>query len=402
MKILIVHRYFWPDQANCGQILFNVAKHYQFQGHSVDILTSQPSRNISSKNIEIKTKINQNIHITRINLPYEVGKPFRRLLNAFKLGFFTNYFSLYKKYDVIIATSVPAILGGFFAAIAAFFSKAKFVYFCMDLYPEVGKVSGDFSNPILYKFLDKIDSWSCSQADAVVVHSLDMKKTLTKRNGGKKFKINIINNFSVPDENIINFTSNINFKFSKKKLTIIFIGNIGRFQGLENIIEAMSLIKLKGRKDIRLIIMGNGSAKKNLIDLANKRKANIFFFDHQPIKIMKKFIFKSDIGLVTLKPSIFKYAYPGKVMTYLEQGKPIISTVEKKSELVKKMISEGYGFYAPFADPNRIAKLLIDLADNPSWKIKFKKAAFKSYYKNFCREKILKKWTDLLDSVTKL
>ena len=92
MKILIVHRYFWPDQANCGQILWNVAKHYQSQGHHIDVLTSLPSRNAFSKKIEKKkNEICENVNIKRINLPNEIGKPLQRILNSIKLGLFTNF-----------------------------------------------------------------------------------------------------------------------------------------------------------------------------------------------------------------------------------------------------------------------------------------------------------------------
>jgi glycosyltransferase involved in cell wall biosynthesis len=397
MKILIVHRYFWPDQANCGQILWNVAKHYQSQGHYIDVLTSLPSRNAFSTKIEKKkNEIRENVNIKRINLPNEIGKPLQRILNAIKLGLFTNFLAIQNKYDVIIATSVPAILGGFFSAIASSFFKTRFIYFCMDLYPEIGKLSGDFSNPILYKFLEKIDNWNCRRADSIIVHSLDMKKTLENRSGGEKFKINIINNFSVPSEVFIKHISDYNPVVKKKKLSIIFVGNIGRFQGLDIIIDAMSLIKRKGRDDIELVIMGEGTAKKELINLVEKTQTNVIFFDYQPIEIMKQAILNADIGLVTLRPNIYKYAYPGKLMSYLEQGRPIISMVETESELAETMITEGYGFSVPSTDIESITKLLINLADNTSWKFAMNKAALKAYEKNFSKEKILKEWSKIL------
>jgi len=401
MRILIVHRYFWPDQANCGQILWNVAKHYQSQGHYVDVLTSLPSRNKLSEKIEKKkNEIRENVNIKRINLPNEMGKPFKRILNSIKLGLFTNFLVMQNKYDVIIATSVPAILGGFFSAIASFFFKRRFIYFCMDLYPEIGKLSGDFSNPILYKFLEKIDNWNCKRADSIIVHSLDMKKTLEKRSGGKRFKINIINNFSVPSEVITKSISSFNPALKKKKLSIIFVGNIGRFQGLEIIIDAMSLLKRKKRDDVELIIMGDGSAKKQLIDRTRKAEANVFFVDYQPVETMKLAIKNADIGLVTLRPNVFKYGYPSKVMSYLEQGRPIISMVESQSELVQTMITEGYGFCLPFNNIDKIAKIFIDLTDDSSWKLVMSKAALCAYQKNFSKAETLKKWSNLLKNVT--
>jgi glycosyltransferase involved in cell wall biosynthesis len=394
MKILIVHRYFWPDQANCGQILFAVAQQYQSKGYQVEVLTSLPSRNFNSnKIIAEKFEIYKKIKIYRINLSYETGKPIVKIVNSIKIGLMTNILVLRNKYDFLISTSVPPILGGFFSAIACIIKKVKFIYFCMDLYPEVGKLSGDFSNPIIYKLFEKIDNWNCKKASRIIVHSEDMKKILESRIGKKNIKIDIINNFSVPSDLILKPRNIIKDK-KKNELIIIFVGNIGRFQDLEIIIDAMSLIKT--RDDIKLIIIGEGAEKKNLIERAKKNKANITFFDYQSIDVVKKAILKSDIGLVTLKHNLYKYAYPGKLMTYLEQGRPIISTLEPKSNFIRTMKQEGYGFYVP-RSINKISKLFISLANDKSWKLKMNNNAKKANKKLFSKKKILAKWIKILE-----
>jgi glycosyltransferase involved in cell wall biosynthesis len=394
MKILIVHRYFWPDHANCGQVLYQLAKHLESSGHQVDILTSLPSRNLDSFNLEKKKfELLNNIKIVRINLNNEIGKFYLRIFNALKLGFFTNLLALQNKYDIILATSVPPVLGGFFSAIASKIKKSKFIYFCMDLYPEIGKISQDFSHPLIYRLLEKIDNWNCKKASNIIVHSIDMKKTLENRKNINKFKINIINNFSVPTD-LNKFSFNKNIKFSKKnKLSMIFAGNVGRFQGLESIVDAMELINY--RKDIELMILGNGSVKKKLIERAKNKNANVIFFGHQSIEIAKKTISLADIGIVSLKPKIYNYAYPGKVMTYLEQGKPFISTIEPESDLTSKMKSENFGFYVDILDIKAISNLFLRLADNSSWKKPMNFAAKKAYEKNFSQSKILYKWSKL-------
>ena len=160
-----------------------------------------------------------------------------------------------------------------------------------------------------------------------------------------------------------------------------------------------AVIKNKGRDDIKLIIIGDGVANTELIERVRITKTNVNFFDHQTIATVKDAIIKADIGLVTLRPNIFKYAYPGKVMSYLEQGKPIVTTAEIGSELTKTMIKEGYGFNVSIFDINGIAKLFINLADDTSWKTKMGQAALKSYDKHFSREKILKKWISVLDNI---
>ena len=395
MKILLVHRYFWPDHPNCGQILWHLTKHFSSEGHTIEVLTSLPSKNLDSKKIHAKKKeIIKDIKIRRIDLNIEGRNPLKKIINGLVLGFWTNYLAVRNNYDVVISTSIPPITGGFFAALAAYLIKARFIYFCMDLHPEAGKISEDFSNPILYSILRKIDNWSCSRANPVVVHSLDMKNTLLSRNGGNKLKIEIINNFSIPTERLNKLNSKTNFNSEDKKLIIIFAGNLGRFQSLETVIEAM--IFLKSIRDIELIIVGNGSAKANLAYKIKKTGVNVRLFDQQPLNITKDMINKADIGLVSLSSNIYKYGYPSKIMTYLEQGTPIVAVLEKESEIVKLMEHENYGFCISALEPKKISQLFIKLAENNSWKSKMNNNAISAYEKYFSINKILSKWSDIL------
>ena len=150
MKILLTHRYFWPDTVNCGQILRYIAEHYSSEGHTVEVITSLPSYNLDSLKIHAqKNETINNMKIRRIRLITEGKNPLKKILNGLILGFWTNYLAIRNNYDVIISTSIPPITGGFFAALAAFITGAKFIYFCMDLHPELGKLYKDFSNPLI-------------------------------------------------------------------------------------------------------------------------------------------------------------------------------------------------------------------------------------------------------------
>ena len=86
MKILLTHRYFWPDTVNCGQILRYVAEHYSSEGHTVEVITSLPSYNLDSLKIHAqKNETIKNIKIRRIKLITEGKNPFKKILNGLKL-----------------------------------------------------------------------------------------------------------------------------------------------------------------------------------------------------------------------------------------------------------------------------------------------------------------------------
>lgn len=334
------------------------------------------------------------VSIRRLYLPTEAKRPIWRIINALHLGIRVLMRTLVRRYDVIIATSIPPVLGGFFPAMSARLTSARFIYYCMDLHPEIGRVSGDFSNPVLFRLLQRIDDWSCRQADPVLVHSEDMRQTLLERPHGSDYHIGIVNNFSLPTDEEQDYNGEIRLDKSHNRLTVVYAGNIGRFQRLETVVEAMC--RLSHRRDIQLVIMGDGVAKQALVDKAQKGNANIRFIDYQPVAVSKKVIQQADIGLVTIIPETFKYAYPSKTMAYLELGKPIIAEVEQESELVRSMQSNGYGFGVPVGDVDAMADLLVELSDDESWKSSMSEAALEAFRNNFAPEVILARWSGIL------
>ena len=395
MKILFVHRYFWPDISPCSLIVYEISK-FLAKKHSVEVLSSQPSYRYKKKFKKLPSvEILQKVFIRRLNLPTETTGFFWRIFNAFHLGVWIFLKCITKKYDIIIATTIPPILGGFFSALLAKLTNTRFVYYCMDLHPETGRVSGDFKNPILYNLLLKLDNWSCKLANPVLVHSRDMKNTLLARPSGKKYKIGIINNFA-PASSLSNKNTRVGSYDKKKNLKIIYAGNIGRFQGLETVIDAMNYIKL--RKDIKLTVVGDGSLRSKLIQKSKKNRLNIRFIERQSLSVTKNLIKKSDIGLVSLIPEMYKYSYPSKIMTYLEQGKPFISLFEKKSEITKKMQLQNYGFLGEVNNYQNVGELFIKLADNVNWKNIMRHKALYAFKKNFSANVILKKWSKVIEN----
>jgi glycosyltransferase involved in cell wall biosynthesis len=395
MRVLMVHRYYWPDKAPCAGIMRWVAKKLRTDGHNVDVLTSQPSyRGTSLQNRRPSVEQLDAVSVTRLTLPTESGRPLWRIVNGLNLGVRIVLRSLFKRYDVIIVASIPPILGGFFSAMAAKLTRARFIYYCMDLHPEVGRISGDFSNPVLFCLLEALDDWTCRQGSPVLVHSEDMRNTLRQRPRGTKYHIEVMNNFALPSEQDLSHELDSQWSRRDIRLRLIYAGNMGRFQGLETLLDAMGRIAY--RKDIELVMMGEGAEKPELVARQKKINANVRFFDYQPTEVAKAAIQNADIGLVALIPGMYRYAYPSKTMAYLEQGRPIIAAVETESELAKMMTAEGYGFSVPVGDAEALADLLVRLADDLSWKEPMNQSALRAFEKYFSAAVVLGKWSQLV------
>lgn len=394
-RILAVHRYYWPDTPPYASMLRRIVAQWTQDGHHVDILSAQPSykKDVVNEKRPVCDRID-NTQVRRLHLPNESGRPLVRILNALRLCLSIFWHGITGHYDMIMISTIPPVLGGVTAAAAAHLTGARFIYHCMDIHPEVGRISGEFANPLVFKILRQLDTWACQQANPVVVLSPDMKQALHSRPGGQSIRVQVLNNFSLPAQKEPPQT--LPFSISDG-FTVLFAGNIGRFQGLETAVEAMGT--LRDRPEIELLMMGDGVAKQKLMQQAQDLKANVRFVGHYPVEVAKAAMQKAGAGFVSLRPGLYSYVYPSKTMTYLEQGCPLLVAVEPESRLAAEVHENQLGYSVPNGDAEALALAISQLADLGEGRSALRAAALQKAKAEFSESVVLKRWSQLLSSL---
>ena len=138
MKILLTHRYFWPDTPPYGSMLRTIAEALAAAGHDVHVFTSQPSYN--SRIAAPAHQTLSGVKIRRINiLPERKTLPLVRLVNlvGYSLRLFLQILML--RPDVVSAATFPPVAAGLVASLAARLVGAKFLYHMQDIHPAVSK-----------------------------------------------------------------------------------------------------------------------------------------------------------------------------------------------------------------------------------------------------------------------
>ena len=394
MKVLAIHRYYWPDTPPYASMLRAIVKQWVSDGHEVDVLSSQPSYKVGVENKrQPRREEVDGAQVVRMGLPPESGRPLIRILNALRLGAGIFWRAVIRKrYDVIMVSTSPPVLGGWFAAVAAKLSGARFIYHCMDIHPEIGRISGEFSNPKVFSLLCKLDSWACDHARPVVVLSQDMADTLTGRASGTIPDTVVINNFSLPSD--ADEVAELPFEWPKARFVLIFAGNIGRYQGLDALIDAM--IALKSHPDIHLLMMGEGVERERLTEKARQAGANVTFAGHQSVQTAKAAMARASAGFVSLIPELYRFAYPSKTMTYLEQGCPVLVAVEPASCLARDVVESGSGLAVPAGDAGALSEALIKMAESPERLSEMRQRALEFSSQAFATDVVLDRWSSLL------
>ena len=394
MKVLAIHRFYWPDTPPYASMLRTIVCQWVSDGHDVDVLSSQPSYKAGVQNQkQPKKEVVDGANIVRLELPSEAGKPLVRILNALHLGVAVFWQAVIRKrYDVIMVSTSPPVLAGWFVALAAKLTGARFIYHCMDIHPEIGRISGEFRNPKVFSLLSRLDRWTCAQARPVVVLSEDMANTLAARKAGPSPETLVINNFSLPIESSV--PGELPFPWPSEPFVLLFAGNIGRFQGLDVLIDAMG--KLSVRSDIRLVMMGEGTEKDRLALKAEQIGARVSFVGHHSVGVAKKAMGRASFGFVSLVPELYHYAYPSKTMTYLEQGCPVLVAVEPESCLARDIVGNAAGLAVPGGDVDRLVESISSLADDPDGVNSMRQNAREFAARGFAPDVVLARWSFLL------
>lgn len=397
MKILLVHRFFYPDSPPYAKILDDMRQFFITEGHTVDVLSSKPSykKNDRLKQEKFVTKETVNSTIFRLPVLKSNKESLNKLFNFLWFPFVVFCFLLFKKkYDIVTVSTNPPVLLAFSVALAAKIKGFKLIYHCMDIHPEIGNISGEFKNKTIFNILKKMDNFTCRTASKIVVLSSDMKNSLLKRDPSLETKIEIINNYDLSDGEKSTETF---FTEEKGIKRIVFTGNLGRFQNLESLINA---IKTYGCiENFELIFVGEGKSLNSLKELASGFDC-IKFIPHQPVSVARKIIEEAHMGIVSLENEIIKYAYPSKTMTYLAEGTPILVCVTNKCDLSTFILENKLGIVVNPDKEKEIYEAFKKLVDN---KIYFNKEHTQNIFEtNFSKNNYQNKFLNLLNTIMEI
>jgi colanic acid biosynthesis glycosyl transferase WcaI len=398
MRILSIYRYYLPDSAPYGKILAPILERMAEVGHKVVVLTGQPSYNSSEKR-PWNEKIN-GVDVSRVWLfPENRKRPILRALNFVLFLIMTTLHALMRRYDLLIVNSYPPILMGFTARVISTLTAIPYIYHCQDIHPESALAAGYLKKNFIYFLLRRIDTGACNNASAVVTLSHDMASTLIER-GVKANRIIIRNNLMtdvfencdvVPD----------GFPVSNDDdFLLLYAGNIGKFQGIDNIIEAARI--LRSDKNIKFIFMGSGIAlndiKRQATEMIDK---TVFFVSYQSTHIVANAVHRADFGVVSLQKGIYRVAYPSKTMVYLAEGCPFIAIVEEESILAEETTSRGFGYSCRPTDPQKLAEVILRARrDKDVWRQK-RSEIRENAQRQFGRKEALVFWSALIDRIGK-
>lgn len=273
--------------------------------------------------------------------------------------------------------------------------RAAFLYHKQDIYPEV-TVTPQRPLGLVGRGLRRVDTRTDLAASRVIVLSRDMAKTLGAR-GVDGRQVRVINNFDPWPVELTQQTRGV--RDAGSDLEVAFAGNLGRFQGLETMFDAVELLR---DEPIRFHFFGEGPLVADLHSrIRSASLTNVEVHGYRPPAEVANFLAeRADLGVVSLTPGVIRAAYPSKTLSYLRQGTPILALVEGSSELSDMVVSRHLGLQVEPGDVGGLVDALRGAASDPHALHGAPERLRELYAREYSREARLSQWSALFDEVT--
>lgn len=341
MNIALITDIFYPKCSSGAVQLMDLALEFIQQGHQITILVPE-SELLTSSKIEI---IND-IKIIRLksakttDMSYvmrtknEFLMPFSMLKN-FKKSSLKN-----EKWDGVIWYS-PSIFLGPVASYLKKKSNCKSYLIIRDIFPEWALDLGLLKKGLIYYFFQKIAKYQYSVADIIGVQT---KGNLSYFNNTSKPKIEVLPNW-LSTNKVKKCSIQINTTKLAGRKIFVYAGNMGVAQGMDILINLAK--NLHSRQDLGFVFVGRGNDLERLKTLANKDNlTNILFFNEIDSSEIPGLYAQCTVGLVALDPRHKTHNIPGKFISYMRNGLPVLAYINLNNDLVSLINEEEVGLVA--------------------------------------------------------
>ncbi len=163
---------------------------------------------------------------------------------------------------------------------------------------------------------------------------------------------------------------------------------------IETIIEAAKILK---DTPIEFVFIGEG-VKTKIVEQAIQtyQLKNIFLLPYQPRELLPLSLTACDLSLVSLIPGAESIVAPSKLYGMLAAGRGIIAISKPNSYIDKLLITSGCGINTPPNNPQQLANLISELA-NDSQRVKVMGEKARQFYKNrYTFERALEEYQQIL------
>ncbi len=365
MKVVFLALAF-PKMDKSKYLYTQLVSQFHENGHDITVVAPAYDENLTGLQIEEGVKV---IRVKTLPL-FGVGlikKGIANVLLPYQYKLALKKYAVHLNFDIIITPTPPISLYG----VASWLkqkSKGKLYLILRDIFPqnavdlEMLKKNGLIYSYFrrkekkLYKASDAIGCMSQGNIDYVIKHNPDLNAE----------KLHLLPNWGdlLPMASKSEIDALREKEGLREKTVVIFGGNIGIPQKLENIV---SLAKAcQNEENLFFLVMGKGNERDSLEKLVdNQGLTNISIRDGLPQNEYMKWVQMADIGLISLHENFTIPNIPSKALSYYNTKTPILASIDTNTDFGEIIENLNVGVWAEAGNTSELKRKLLELNNNP-------------------------------------
>ncbi|WP_086477887.1 glycosyltransferase family 4 protein [Arenibacter amylolyticus] len=339
----------------------------QLHNHGHEVLVVAPANKEDHKGLVVEAGINV-LRVATMDL-FRVGlirKGIANLLLPYQYKTALKKFKIDLNFDLIITPTPPITLFSLVHWLKKK-SNAKVYLILRDIFPQNAVDLGFMrKGGIIHSYFRKKEKQLYAISDRIGCMSQGNKAYVIKHNPLlNPSKLHLLPNWA----NLLPLQTEEENEVLKQqeglanKFIVIFGGNIGKPQKLENIVDLA--IACRDKKNILFLIIGYGNEFEPLKNLIQEKNVNnIQLRDGVSHSEYFKLLQIADVGLISLNEKFTIPNTPSKVLSYYNAKKPVLASIDLNTDFGTDLEKNNAGLWAEAGKTAQLKEKLMILYQN--------------------------------------
>lgn len=331
MRIVLIADTFPPIRASGAIQLRDLSREFVRQGHSITVML--PTAELQTSWI---LEDFDGVQVLRLRSPKNKDINYMsRTVNEFLMPFamlrnLRNSPLSKEKWDGVVWHS-PNIFLGPIANSLKKASKCKGYLIVRDIFPEWLADIGLMGRGLPFMFFKAVANYQYSVADVIGVQTSGNLAYFKRWQAQTGRRLQILPNWlGAPAQRRCSIRIDQTPLAGRK--IFVYAGNMGVAQGMDRIMELV--VQLQARTDMGFMFVGRGSDAQRLrVKAQSLGLNNVLFFDEIDPDEIPDLYAQCHVGMVALDPRHCSHNIPGKFLTYMQSGLPVLANVNMGNDL---------------------------------------------------------------------
>lgn len=362
MRIALIADAYPPLRSSGAVQLRDLAQEFVVHGH--DLIVIVPSENLGKP---WAVELMRGVKVLRVAAlrTKDIGYV-RRAISEMLLPF-VMWYGIRKspfrfvQWDVIVWYA-PSIFLGLLVGVLKRSANCRSYLILRDIFPEWAVDMGLLRRGLIYRFFKLIERYQYWVADTIGVQSPSNLPYLEDWGRRPGRRLEVLQNWLAPAANV-GSTIDVAATSVFGRTIFVYAGNMGVAQGMDIFLDLAE--RLIHRRDIGFMFVGRGSEVSRLQTSAKKRALdNVVFHDEIDPAEIPGLLAQCHIGLLALAPDHKTHNVPGKFLTYMQAGLPVLARINAGNDLAVLIEREGVGAVYVGTSLDSLQRLAEELVDD--------------------------------------